>query len=98
MQCHSYFPVCHSHYDLNVDANGGAAPLYNGNSTFRSGHYNDYMGSSPLPRQLAYAYRESLRQTMLMHEDTFRDQVQRNFATLCCVITFHFKPLILVLN
>ncbi|XP_057516780.1 uncharacterized protein LOC130797981 isoform X2 [Amaranthus tricolor] len=76
MQCHSYFPVCHSHYDLNVDANGGAAPLYNGNSTFRSGHYNDYMGSSPLPRQLAYAYRESLRQTMLMHEDTFRDQVQ----------------------
>lgn len=75
MQCHSYFPVCHSHYDLNVDANGGAAPLYNGNSTFRSGHYNDYMGSSPLPRQLAFAYRESLRQTMLMHEDTFRDQV-----------------------
>lgn len=75
MQCQSYFPVYHSHYDLNVDANGGATPLYTGNGTFQSGHYKDYVSSSPIPRE-PFLYKEVLRQTMLMHEVTFKDQVQ----------------------
>ncbi|KMT10746.1 hypothetical protein BVRB_5g114040 [Beta vulgaris subsp. vulgaris] len=77
MQCQSYFPVFRSHYDLNVDANGGATatPVYNGNGTFGSGHYNDYVSPSPV-RGGPFAYKELLRQTMLMHEVTFKDQVQ----------------------
>lgn len=74
MQCQSYFPVYHSHYDLNVEANGGATPLYNGNGTFQNGHYKDYVSSSPIPRE-PFLYKEVLRQTMLMHQVTFKDQV-----------------------
>ncbi|KAL2935374.1 Protein GlcT [Bienertia sinuspersici] len=74
MKCQSYLPVHHSCYDLNVDANVGASPLYNGNGTFRSGHYSDFV-SSPIPRG-NFPYKELLRQTMLMHEVTFKDQVQ----------------------
>ncbi|CAO2826832.1 unnamed protein product [Amaranthus hypochondriacus] len=76
MQCQSYNPVYHSLYDLNVDANGGAAPMYYGTSTIRSGHYNDYVASSQPPRGQSFAYKELVRHTMLMHEVTFRDQVQ----------------------
>lgn len=76
MQCQSYFPVFRSHYDLNVDANGGATatPVYNGNGAFGSGHYNDYVSPLPIPGG-PFAYKELLRQTMLMHEVTFKDQV-----------------------
>lgn len=75
MQCQSYFPVYHSHYDLNVDPNGGGAPpLYNGNGAFQGGHYKDYVSALPVPRE-PFLYKEVLRQTMLMHEVTFKDQV-----------------------
>lgn len=77
MQCQSYFPVYHSHYDLNANSNGGVKPLYNnGNETFQSGHYNNYVSSSPAPQGHFSYGKEFLRQTILMHEATFRDQVQ----------------------
>lgn len=68
----------HSHYDLNAEANGGATPMYTGNGTFRSGHYNEYVPSSPLPvpQPGQFAYKEFLRQTMLRHEVAFKDQVE----------------------
>lgn len=72
MQCQSYFPVYHSNYDLNLDANGGAKPIHNGNGTFQSGHYSKYVLPSPVPQGPL----ELVRQTILMHEATFRDQVQ----------------------
>ncbi|XP_021860828.2 uncharacterized protein [Spinacia oleracea] len=75
MQCQSYFPVYHQRYDLNADANGGATPVYNGNVTLRSGHYNDYMPPLPVP-PTQFAYKELMRRTMLLHEVAFRDQVQ----------------------
>lgn len=70
MQCQSYFPVYHSNYDLNLNANSGARPIHNINGTFQSGHYSKY--TSPVPQGPL----ELLRQTILMHEATFRDQVQ----------------------
>lgn len=68
MQCQSYFPSYNSHYDLNMDNNGGVKPIYNGNGIFRNGHYNNFVSSLPVA--------EFFRQTILMQEVTFRDQVQ----------------------
>ncbi|KAH9606570.1 hypothetical protein KSS87_016740 [Heliosperma pusillum] len=74
MQCQSYFPVYHSHYDLNVDISGGSRPNNNGNGIFRSEHCNNYVSSSPVP-PASFGYKELVRQTMVMHEATFKDQV-----------------------
>lgn len=65
MQCQSYFPLYSSHYDLNMDNNGGVGPV---NGILQSTRYNNYVSSLPVA--------EFLRQTILTHEATFRDQVQ----------------------
>ncbi|KAJ8451424.1 hypothetical protein Cgig2_017815 [Carnegiea gigantea] len=65
MQCQSYFPLYSLHYDLNVDNNGGVGPI---NGILHSTHYNNCVSSLPAA--------EFLRQTILTHEATFRDQVQ----------------------
>lgn len=65
MQCQSYFPLYSSPYDLNMDNNGGVGPI---NGILQSTHYKNYVSSLPVA--------EFLRQTILTHEATFRDQVQ----------------------
>ncbi|XP_074316420.1 uncharacterized protein LOC141652727 [Silene latifolia] len=75
MQCHSYLPVYHSHYDLNVDINAGSRPNNNGNGIFRTEHCNNYVSTLSVPRAI-FSYKELVRQTMVMHEATFKDQVQ----------------------
>ena len=64
MQCQSYFPLYSSHYDLNMDNNGGVGPI---NGILHGTHCNNYVSSLPAA--------EFLRQTILTHEATFRDQV-----------------------
>ncbi|KAK9748102.1 hypothetical protein RND81_02G036300 [Saponaria officinalis] len=75
MQCQSYLPVYQFDYDLNVDTNSCLRVMHDGNATFLSGNYNNHVSILQVLRSNS-DYKELLRQTMLMHEVTFRDQVQ----------------------
>ncbi|KAK9669186.1 hypothetical protein RND81_13G114500 [Saponaria officinalis] len=74
MQCKSYFPVYKSHFDFNVNTNSGSGLVCNGNGTFQFGNHNSHGNSCAY--QAEFGFKELLRQTMLMQEVTFKDQVQ----------------------
>ncbi|KAL9243268.1 hypothetical protein vseg_017175 [Gypsophila vaccaria] len=75
MQCKSYLPVYKSHFDFNVDTNGGSRLMCNGNGTFPSGNRNN-LGPTFCAYQADSGFKDLLRQTMLMQEVTFKEQVK----------------------
>uniref|UniRef100_A0A5B7AV04 Uncharacterized protein n=1 Tax=Davidia involucrata TaxID=16924 RepID=A0A5B7AV04_DAVIN len=75
MQCTSFLPGCYSTRNLSVGANGSIWPAYNNDRTLKSGHSYDVFLSPPTTDQYLGYDKEILRQTMLKHEATFRDQV-----------------------
>ncbi|KAL9239500.1 hypothetical protein vseg_013814 [Gypsophila vaccaria] len=75
MQCQSYLSLYQSEYDLKVDTNTCSRVMYDGKATFRNGLSNTHVSIFQLP-QSNIDYKELLWKTMLMHEHTFRDQVQ----------------------
>ncbi|KAA8540999.1 hypothetical protein F0562_024863 [Nyssa sinensis] len=76
MQCTSFLPGCYSTRNLRVGANGGTWASYNNDTTLKSGYsYNVFLPPPATDQYLGYD-KEILRQTMLKHEATFRDQVQ----------------------
>ncbi|KAF8378756.1 hypothetical protein HHK36_030105 [Tetracentron sinense] len=75
VQCKSYFPGYYSMRDLNEDANSGSWPSYYEDRTLNSGQY--YNSCLPRPPTDVYSGhdKEVLKQTMLKHEDIFKNQV-----------------------
>ncbi|XWS34158.1 hypothetical protein CRYUN_Cryun21dG0016100 [Craigia yunnanensis] len=75
VQSKSYLPGYYPMRDLNEDSNSCSWPLYYGDKTLTNGQY--YNGF--FPRAIADAYpmydKDVLKQTMLEHEATFKNQV-----------------------
>ncbi|PIA62948.1 hypothetical protein AQUCO_00200753v1 [Aquilegia coerulea] len=75
VHCKSYFPGYCSMRDLNEDADSGSWPMYHEDKMLMARqYYNDFL---PRPATDGYSEydKEVLRQTMLKHEATFKNQV-----------------------
>ncbi|KAK2655478.1 hypothetical protein Ddye_008530 [Dipteronia dyeriana] len=75
MQCKSYFPGHYSTVDLNMDTSGSLWPFYNVDTVMKSEQYCNGTLSRSSPNQHWVYSKEALKQTMLMHQATFKDQI-----------------------
>ncbi|KAL5746775.1 hypothetical protein ACOSQ2_024072 [Xanthoceras sorbifolium] len=75
MQCKSYFPGHYSTVDLNLDTSGSIWPPYNVDTVMKSEQYCNGTLSHSSPNQHWMYNKEVLKQTMLKHQATFRDQI-----------------------
>ncbi|KAK0587357.1 hypothetical protein LWI29_021530 [Acer saccharum] len=75
MQCKSYFPGHYSTMDLNMDTSGSIWPFYNVDTVMKSEQYCNGTLSRSSPNQHLVCSKEALKQTMLMHQATFKDQI-----------------------
>ncbi|XP_059640079.1 uncharacterized protein LOC132282421 [Cornus florida] len=75
-QCTSFLPGCYSTRDLKVGANSGTWPPFNNDRTPKSEHTYSILLPPPATNQYSGCDKKMMRQTMLMQEATFRDQVQ----------------------
>ncbi|KAL5987261.1 hypothetical protein ACLOJK_038423 [Asimina triloba] len=74
VQCKSYFPGYYSMRDLNEDTKNSTWPLFYDEKMLNGGQYYNYFTARPLNGYSEYD-KEALKQTMLKHEATFRNQV-----------------------
>ena len=84
----SFLPAYHSMRDLNDDSNSCSWPLYYGDNNLTNGQYYNGFLQRVAPDAYPGYDKDTLKQKMLEHEATFKDQVFTKLFFLVLGIQF----------